>query len=159
MAPANAMLEAIPNNIFSKKFRLHQRDRLVGEVDTSVWREQGSIELEEGTYSLRREGFCSGDFYLERDGHIVARASKPSVLRNTFEIDLPNRHLTLRKLSPLNRRFGVFEGDKQIGSVYPLGIFTRRSNIDLPADWSLASRIFVFWLASLVWNRQNAAAS
>ena len=153
------MIEAIPTSIFSCNFRLQQQDKLIGEVDTSRWREQARIELEDGTYNLRREGFCSGDFYLEKDGKLVGRASKPSVLRNVFEIDLPNRHLTLRKLSALNRRFGVFEGDKQIGSVYPRGLFTRRSNIDLPTDWPLASRIFVFWLAFLIWRRENAAAA
>lgn len=153
------MIEAIPANLFCKSFHLLQQDKLVGEIDSSLWREQARVELEDGTYNLRREGFCSGDFYLEKDGHVVARAIKPSILRNVFEIELPNHHLTLRKLSPLNRRFGVFEADKQIGSVYPLGIFTRRSNIDLPADWPLASRIFVFWLAFLIWKRQTAAAS
>ena len=151
------MIEAIPTSIFRNTFRLHHQNKLVGEVDTSFWREQGRVELEDGTYNLRREGSFSGDFYLEKDGTVVARATQPSMLRNVFEIELANRHLTLRKLSALKRRFGVFEGDKQIGSVYPRGIFTRRSNIDLPTDWPLASRIFVFWLVFLIWKRQEAA--
>ena len=153
------MIEAIPTSIFSKNFRLRQQDKLVGEFGTSLWREQARVELEEGTYNLRREGFCSGDFYIEKDGKVVASATKPSIFRNVFQIDLPNHHLTLRKQSLLNRRLAVFEGDKQIGSVYPRSIFARRFNIDLPSDWPLASRIFVFWLAFLIWNRQNAAAS
>jgi hypothetical protein len=53
----------------------------------------------------------------------------------------------------------LFDGDKQIGSVYPAGHFTRRSMIDLPGDWPLATRIFVFWLVFVMWRRQQAAAS
>lgn len=153
------MLEAVPKNILSTNFRLQQHNQLVGEVETSIWREKAQLELEDGTYQLYREGPFSGDFLLEHNGKVVARASKPSALQNRFEVELPNRKLVLRKLSPWNRRFGLFEGEKQVGSIYPLGIFTRRSNIDLPTEWSLAQRIFLFWLAFLIWKRQSQAAS
>jgi hypothetical protein len=153
------MLEAIPTDIFATNFRLQQQNKLLGEVDTSVWRSKARLELEEGTYELYREGTFGGDFLLERNGNVVARATKPSALQNRFEVELPNRYLVLRKLSVFSRRFGLFDGEKQIGSIYPLGIFARRANIDLPADWPLATRIFLFWLALLMWKRQNRAAA
>jgi hypothetical protein len=153
------VLEAIPTNVFGKTIRLQQKNELVGEVDISMWRENARLELKEGTYTLSREGFCSGDFLLARDGNVIARATKPRFLQCSFEVDLPTRHLTVRKLSIWNRRFGVFEAGKQVGSVYPQGIVSRRSNIDLPADLPLPDRIFVFWLAYLVWKRQNGAAA
>ena len=153
------MLEAIPTNIFSTTFRLQQQNQLVGEVATSVWGEKGRLELEDGTYEAYRERLFGGDFLLEHDGKLVARASKPSALRNTFEVELPGRRLTLRKVSMLNRRFGLFDGEKQVGSIYPLGVFTRRSNIDLPGDWPLPIRAFLFWLVFLLWKRQTHAAS
>ncbi len=153
------MLEAIPTNIFASNFRLQQNDNLLGEIDASIWRDRAVLEIGEGTYQLYREGQFSGDFVLEHNGNVVARARKPSVFRNQFEVELPNQLLVLRKLSPMTRRFGLFDGERQLGSVYPLGIFTRRSNIDLPSDWPLAIRVFVFWLAFVIWKRQNAAAS
>jgi hypothetical protein len=152
------VLEAIPTNLFSTNFRLQQQDKLVGEIDTSIWREEARLELEDGSYELYRQGFHSGDFVLERNGKVISRATKPSVFENRFEVELPDRHLVLRKTSIWYRRFGLFDGDKQIGSIYPLGIFSRRSNIDLPADWPLGIRIFLFWLAFLIWKRQNAAS-
>ena len=152
-------MEAIPTNIFSTNIRLQQQNQLLGEIDTSIWREKALLELEDGTYQLYREGQFSGDFVLEHNGKLVARASKPSVLQNRFEVELPNRRLVLRKLSLLNRRFGLFDGETQIGSIYPLGVFTRRSNIDLPGDWPLPIRVFLFWLAFLIWKRQNQAAA
>lgn len=153
------MLEAIPKGIFSYDFDLQQQNQLVGEVDTSLWREKARLELEDGPYLLYREGHFSGDFVLEHNGTVVARATKPSALFNTFEVDLSDRRLVLRKLSAWNRRFGLFEGDKQIGSIYPLGLFTRRTNIDLPGDWPLPIRGFLFWLALIIWKRQNQAAA
>jgi hypothetical protein len=152
-------LEAIPTDIFSTNFLLQQQDQLLGEVDASILREKARLELEDGTYLTYRERPFSGDFVLEHDGKIVARATKPSALQNRFEVELPNRHLVLRKLSIWNRRFGLFDGEKQIGSIYPLGIFTRRANIDLPSDWPLAIRAFLFWLAFIMWKRQNGAAA
>ena len=153
------MLEAIPTNFFACNFRLQQNDNLLGEVETSIWRDRGVLEIGEGTYQLYREGQFSGDFMLEHNGNVVARARKPSLFRNSFEVELPNQTLVLRKLGPLSRRFGLFDGERQLGSFYPLGIFTRRSSIDLPSDWPLPIRVFVFWLAFIIWKRQNAADS
>ena len=153
------MLEAIPTDIFSTNFRLQQQNQLLGEVDASILREKARLELEDGTYLTYRERTFSGDFVLEHDGKIVARAAKPSALQNRFEVELPNRHLVLRKLSIWNRRFGLFDGEQQIGSIYPLGLFTRRANIDLPGDWPLAIRVFLFWLVFIMWKRQNGAAA
>lgn len=153
------MLEAIPTDLFSTNFRLRQQDKLVGEIDTSIWREKARLELEDGSYELYREGFHSGDFVLERNGKAIASATKPSAFENKFEVELPDRHLVLRKTSIWYRRFGLFDGETEIGSIYPLGMLTRRSNIDLPADWPLGIRIFLFWLAFLIWRRQSGGAA
>jgi len=154
------LLEAIPTGLFASNILVQQQNEVVGEVDVSHWREKARLELPDGGYTLRREGFCSGDFLLERDdGNVIARATKPSIFQCTFDVELPNRVVTLRKPSIWNRRFALFDGEKQIGSVYPTGLFTHRSNIDLPADLPLATRIFVFWLALLSWKRQSGAAS
>jgi hypothetical protein len=153
------VLEAVPTDLFSYNFRLQQQNELVGEVDVSMFRDKARVELQDGSYTLRRERLWSGDYLLEKDDTVIARATKTGVFSCSFDVELPNRTLTLRKLSIWNRRLGVFDCGKQIGSVYPTGTFMRRSNIDLPADWPLIDRIFVFWLAFIVWKRQNSAAA
>jgi hypothetical protein len=153
------MLEAVPKNIFANGFFLQERDMLLGEIDSSIWREKAQLEIEQGTYLLYREGYFSGAFLLERDGTAVARALKPSAIYNTFEVEEPDsRHLVLRKLSVLNRRFGLFDGETQIGTIYPVHAFTRRTQIDLPADLPLPVRVFLFWLVFIIWNREQAAS-
>ena len=152
------MLEAIPKSIFSTCFRLQQQDQLLGEVNTSIWREKARVELEDGTYLLSREGHFSGDFLLEHNGKLVARASKPSAFHNRFEVEVLGRLLVLRKLSSWNRRFGLFDADKQVGSIYPLSHFSSRAGIDLPGGWPVPIRVFLFWLVFLLWKRQQAAS-
>ena len=151
-------MEAIATGIFNLKFRfVGQNQRLLGELETSFWTSNGQLELEEGTYQLYREGRFSGDFLLEREGKVVARAVKPSVLQNRFEIETADRRLVLRKPSSINRRLIVVDGHKEIGSIYPLGVFTRRTHVDLPDDWPVPIQVFLFWIVFNVWKRANAA--
>ena len=152
------MLEAIPTNLFARNFRILVEQKLIGEVDASLWRERARLELQDGTYELFREGTFGGDFFLTRDGKVVARATKPSAFRSTFDVGINGQHVVLRKLSAFKRRFGVFQDGRQIGSIYPQGIITRRSTIDLPAEWPLSGRVFLFWLVYLMWKRQEAAS-
>ena len=151
------MLEAIPKNILSTRFRFQQENQLLGELDNSIWRENAQVELKDGTYVLYREGRFSGYFLIEHNGRLVARASKPSALKNTFEVEVAGRLLVLRQLSIWKRRFGLFVGDKQIGSVYPRRVLSRHAHIDVPGDLPLPIRVFLFWLVLVVWKRQEAA--
>ena len=153
------MLEAVPTDFFSYNFRLQDRNKLLGEVDTAFLRDRGTIELEDGTYELYRERLFGGDYVLEKNGKVVARATKPSALQNRFEVEISGRIVVLRRLSFFTRQFGLFEGETQVGSISPQGLFSRRATIDLPADWPLSIRAFLFWLVFLMWKRQNAAAS
>ena len=153
------MLEAIPTNFFSSNFRLEQENKLVGELDPSVLRCKATLELEEGTYHLSREKFLGGDYLLERNGQIVGRAEKLSVWRDKFAVQIGSRLVELRKLSAFSRKFGLFDGDKQLGLIDPRGMFSKRANIDLPKEWPLADKVFMFWLVFLMWKRESQAAS
>lgn len=153
------MLEAIPKNIFSTRFRFQEENQLLGKIDNSIWREKARVELKDGTYLLYREGHFSGYFVIEHNGRLLARASKPSALKNKFEVELAGRTLVLRQLSIWKRRFGLFNGDKQIGSIYPLSVFNRKTLIDVPGDLPLPIRVFLFWLVFIIWKRQRQAAA
>jgi hypothetical protein len=153
------MLEAIPKNVFSTRFQFQQDNQLLGKIDNAIWREEARVELKDGTYLLCREGRFSGYFLIEHNGRLVARASKPSALRNTFEVEVAGRLLVLRQLSIWKRRFGLFVGDDQIGSIYPLRFLSRHAHIDVPGDLPLPIRVFLFWLVFIVWKRQSQAAA
>src|SRR3954462_1786519 len=153
------MLEAIPTSFLSKNFRLEQENKLVGELDPSAWRCKATLELQEGTYNLYREKFLGGDYLVEHNGTVVARASKLSVFHDKFAVQLGNQFLELRKMRWTSRKFGLFDGKTHMGGIYPRGTFSKRANIDLPKEWPLANRVFMFWLALLTWRRDSQGAT
>ena len=153
------MLEAAPRHFFSNDFVVSSSDRAFTTLDVSAWRERAEFELDGASHRLYREGFMSGAFVLDRAGTIIARATKPSVFRARFELEINGREFTLQKTSVFSRRFGIFSGDRQVGEVRPAGMFTRRAVLELPPDWSPAAQLFVFWLALVIWNRDKRAAA
>lgn len=116
------------------------------------------MRIEGETFRLYREGMMSGAFLLEWHGKTLARAIKPSVFSDRFELEVGRRSFTLRRESMWSRRFGLFEGEQQVGRVAPAGMFTRRTFVELPADWPSSVQTFVFWLALLMWNRESSGS-
>jgi hypothetical protein len=151
------MLEAIPFGFFAKDFQLTDDGSLVGELETSMFREKARLELQDATYELYREGGFRGDFLAARDGKVVARARKPSVWTQDFDVELGTRRVTLTRPSRWKRAFAAFQSGKQIGTITPTSVFTRRGSIEFSADLSAFDRAFLFWLCLLMWKRQSTA--
>jgi hypothetical protein len=99
----------------------------------------------------------SGDFFIQRGGQTLARAAKPSAFTNRFVVTFRERSYTLERKSIWGRTFVLLDGDREIGSVTPRSMWTRRATIDLPSDWPLPIRAFVIWLAIIVWKRDANA--
>lgn len=152
------MIEAVPRRWFSNDFLLQQAHGTVADLDVSNWREKGEFDVAGGHYRLYREGTASGAFVLEGSGGIVARAVKPSAFQARFELQVGHRSFTLRRLRWWRSDFVLFEGETQVGSVRRAGAFTRRTLVELPGDLPLAAQVFVFWLALVIWTREQAAA-
>jgi hypothetical protein len=156
------MLTAVPKRWFSWDFTVSEGDRSIAFIDTSFWRERGVLRVDGVDHQVYRERMLGGDFILETAGAVVARAQKPSAFRRAFAIEHRGRRYTLRATSAVRRRMALFEGDRSIGALSPQGIFTRRVNVDLPPDMPMAVRVFVIWLAVILWKRDadgGAAAS
>jgi hypothetical protein len=150
------VIEAVPSGWFSNSFRLQQAHGTVAEINLSGWREKAEFAIQGGSYRLYREGFASGAFVLEGQGQTLARAWKPSALRARFELEFPGHTFTMRRTG-MGRGFGVFAGERQVGSIRRAGLFTRRTIIDLPADWPPAAQVFAFWLALIIWRREESS--
>jgi hypothetical protein len=152
------MIEAVPKSTFSQDFILSSPNGGLAELDVSGWRERAEFELDGVPYRLYRES-ALGDFVLERAGAVIARATKPSAFRSTFQLQVSGHDLTLRKTSAWRRDFGVFDGEEMVGRIAPVKWYGRRAYVELPGDWNLALQLFLFWLVLLMWRRQNAAAA
>jgi hypothetical protein len=152
------MIEAVQKGIWRKDFVLHSSDGSLVELDVSTWREKAEFNLQDVPYQLYRES-AFGDFVLERDGTVIARATKVSVFREAFHLDVNGHALTVKKISLWRRGFGVYDGEAMVGSVMPRHWYSSDSVIDLPDEWNLALQLFLFWLVLLMWKREAAAAA
>lgn len=153
------MLEAIPKGWFSWDFTIRQEDRIVADIDISVWREKALLVVEGKPYKVYREGLVSGAFILESDGSVLAKAWKPSAFRRSFNIEYGDEQFTFSAKSPLGRGFVLLDASGEIGSLSPGGILTRRANVDLPERLPLPVRIFMIWLALILWRRNAESSS
>jgi hypothetical protein len=151
------VIEAVPKGWFSNGFRLQQAHGTVAELNVSGWKEKAEFDIAGGQYRLYREGWASGAFVLESNGKVVARAMKPSAFKARFQVEVGGRTFDLRRTT-WSSSFGLFEGDRQVGSVRRAGMLTRRAVIELPDAWPLAAQVFVFWLALVMWNREQSAS-
>lgn len=150
--PGGVLLEAVPVS-FSINLQFREDGKMVGEMDRAFVRESARVDLDDGSYSFYRDGLVDGDYLLDGHGQTMARATKPMWWKADIDVELSRRSVKLRKTSVAFRRFAVFEGGKQVGMISPT-LVSGGAKIDLPSDWTLVDRIFLFWLCSLMWRRQ-----
>ena len=132
--------------------------QLVGDVSLAFWRERGSIGCAEGEFQVRREsGF--GAFVLEKGGVAVARAEKPGVFGRTFLIEFRGGFYTLKPRGFWRREMVLYQGAREIGWIGASGFLTRRSRVNLPDELPPALRLFLVWLAMLLWRRAAGSAA
>lgn len=151
------MLNAIPKAWFSWDFTVLEESQPVADIDVSWWREKGLLTIQGTDYKVYREGVMRGAFILESAGVVLAQARKPSVFSRSFVLDHAGKQYTLR--SAFWRKYLLWQGDRQIGSISPESIFTRRARADLPEDLPLPVRVFILWLVVILWKRDSDSAA
>jgi len=149
----------VPKRWYSWDFAVMRGDRTIAVLDLNSWRERADILIEGVTHRVFREGAFSGDFIIEREGHELARATKPSAFRHTFIVHYNGRDYTLRRQSAWRRTSVLMEGERVIGVISPESAWTRRADADLPSDWPVAIKAFVMWLVIILWKRDAESAA
>lgn len=132
----------------------------VGWVDLSSWRERAELQIAGACYRATH-GMGEREFVLSRkDGSKVFAAEKPSAWREILAFEHGGVRYELRKESAFKRAFVLWrEGAGEVGSLRSGGAFRREWTADLPEELPLEARVFVMWLARVMWNRQDAAVS
>ena len=153
------MLQLEPTRSFSWAFTVADDGQPLGTLDISVWRERGDLTVAGQTFHIARKGFVSSDFRLEAGGTVVATATKPSVFRREFTVTFSGRTLRLQPRSAWGRALVLREGDREVGFVQPRALWSRRATATMPDTLPLPVRLFVLWLAVLVWKRDDDAAA
>jgi hypothetical protein len=151
-----SVLTLTPHNWFSWNFSLFDGERTLAEVNLSSWRERGTLMVEGVEYNVYRESPL-GEFLLQRSGSVLARAEKPSMFVRSFLIKYQQKPYTLRAESAFRRAFVLLDGEREIGSIVPKGVFTRNSVVTLPDEWPLPIQSFAIWLTLVHWRRDASS--
>ena len=152
--PVKTGLKAEPKHPLSGAFLISEADRQLTELKPALLGEKAEFVVDGVEYQLGRESLI-GDFTLSSGQRVLARATKAGVFSSTFTIALGDSHYELRrKLGAA--RFVLEQGGKQVGHITQVGIFTRKTEIELPEEWPLPVRVFTFWLVQVIWNRDTA---
>ncbi len=152
-------MKAAPKAWFSNDWIVTLDDQREILLDLSAWRERGTFTIDGVTYTLRKGSAFSGRFTLLEQQEELAVAHKTSAFSSRLEVEVAGDLFVLRKASIFSRRFELRQADTLIGSIEPDGVFVRRSTLNLPKEWRLPARLFVFWLATVAWAREQAAAT
>ena len=147
------MLIAKHESLFSNDYVVLEDGEEVCHVDMAWVREAGELTLGGEKLRVGREGWHSGEFFVESGGERLATAKKPSAFTRVFQLHVGDNSYALRPASMWRREFALRDGERTIGTVAPAGWFTRNAEADLPRDWPIAVRVFVIWLVLLMWMR------
>jgi hypothetical protein len=148
------MLELVPLGWFSWDFSIFQNGSPIGQIRiSSSWREKGVLAVGGSSYNVYRERLMSGQFILELNGTQLARAEKPSALRSSFTVQHEGKTYILKVESAFRQSFLLLENDRQIGSISPVSMFTRKARVDLPEELPLPIKVFLLWLTVILWKR------
>jgi hypothetical protein len=151
------VLTIVPRHWWSWDFDVVDGTRVLARIDTSAWREKGVLTIDGVEHRVYRDGVMSGAFILERDGMPLVKARKPSAFRTVLIVSYDGREYTLRKKSAWRAAFVLLEADREIGSLTPNSLWRRDARVTLTHDWPLPIRVFVIWLAIIMWKRDADA--
>jgi hypothetical protein len=121
-------------------------------VDLSFWRDKGELRIQGYIYKARRN---RSTYVLESAAGVLVRAERPRRWLRELGIEHLDRRYTLRAKSPFRRQLLLLEGSTQIGSLSPEGLFTRRTEVELPQALPLFLKVFIIWLAVTIWKQDD----
>jgi hypothetical protein len=153
------VLELRPKAWYSWDFRVLDGETEIAYLDRHWLRERASFTLDGAAYEVRRTSTKRGTFVLERDGHPIAEAEKPSAWFRTLEIRAGPEHWVLKPASALRREFRLLRGGLDLGSIYPTSVLGRTTIVELSDQVPRPLQVFLACLVQILWKRSADRAA
>lgn len=152
------VLTVVPRGAFRNGFDLvDDSGRTVGGFAGSAWRENGEIQIGDERWEFRRER--SKRFALAGPQGTYATAERTSLWTSAWQVAVGDRHYQLTKPSAWARRYDVRAGDRVVGELSPKGVFSTKTEVNLPADMPPPIQVFVIAVVITQWRRDNASSA
>lgn len=146
------MLTLHPSGIFARTIRVTNNGHEVATIkDRAIW--EGSRILIQGVqYDLSRTGMLSGDYVLSRNGQMIARGHKPSMVSRRMTAEFAGQNYDLVPDGVFTSRFRVERFGERVGTIGPRPM-RNAYPADLPAEIHVVYQVFMIALVALMWTR------
>ena len=141
------------SNTGSKHYDVSDDEKLLTVLDAGS-ESDSEFVFDNIRYRLTREPGW-GDFVLHGPHGEICRASKPSAMFRSFEMDYAGMQWTLAAHSSLGDSFDLRSGSAVAGRLDAKGFFSRRGEATFPGSLPLPVQCFLIWLALLMWARSD----
>ena len=131
---------------------------VAASVRPSAMRERAEVDIDGAAWSYYKE---HGRLLGERDGSPQPdlRASRPSVLRQTWDIEAGGSTYRIKPEGFLQKRYRVTRNGTEIGESGKAGFWSNRPTLDVDPATPLEHQLFLLWVAFIMRRRAAAAAS
>jgi hypothetical protein len=111
-----------------------------------------SFQLGEKTFKITRKGIFGAKFQLWfGEDLVVSTAQTPGL--NRHSVAYGQQVWTLKAIGLMARKFGLYQGDRQVGSILPTHMNPcRETIIDLPVELPLEVQAFLMWIVLWTWS-------
>jgi len=152
-----SQFELTPQSWWSLDFSVMRGDSVVAEIEIPRWRKKAVLKVDGLHYAAYREGVIGGAFVLASDTTQLVRAERTIWLSRSFTIKHGEKTYRL-KAEWFGSSFVLLDNGHEVGSLVPLGVFTRKTSVSLPDELPLPVQMFVIWL-TLYQRETDASAS
>jgi hypothetical protein len=154
----DTMLSGRLRGFWANRWEIRRGDELVATLAMRMLRERCTIEADGVTVEAERRGVLRPEYTLKSNEKTLAVVRKTSMVRTRYVLDLGGVEINIRQAGWTGRRFLISRGESEIGLVQRSGWWGQRAMINLPSEWPLGLKIFVFWIIALAWRHQDAAS-
>lgn len=147
------MLQANHEGVLRSRYVLEQMGREVACIQMSGWREKAEVTIEGKQTEFYRENFLNGDYVLKFRDKVYVKAQKPSVWKYEMMIQASDQKFELKPCGLFTNSYEVFQNEVKIGEISRTSWFKKNAKIDLPDDWPIVLKVFIFLLVIVLWNR------
>jgi hypothetical protein len=124
---------------------------VIGENQTVLLREnEMSFQIGEKTFKITRKGFLGPKYQLWFGNDLVVSVAQTPCF-NRYSLTCAQQIWVLKAVGIMARKFGLYQGHKQVGSISPTHLNPYREIlIDLPVGLPLEVQAFLMWV--ILWN-------
>ena len=151
-------MEAHATSLLKSSYDIVDAGKVVASLNHSMWREKGEIKTPDHSFQVIRNGVVSGQFQLKLEDDVVATATRLSLWKQQYRIDINGDQYELKASSFFGRAFELTQNNKVIVRVKTKGWLSRSFSIDTPETLLPTTLWFCCWMVTLLWQRQAQAA-